>query len=150
MQTEPTNTAYNYALLIRGEILALETLLENWADIAGFTPDDISDDIDGDTFATIVDALAELCLDWPEDGGVDILTDYLNETCLDMTILRSEDNGRARVEILRTCGGPRCDITRDTNDGTVVEISVHDGGIHSVVRVNVDNVAAMLDELAGC
>ncbi len=150
MTTLDTNTAYDYALLIRGEILALELLLENRSDIDS----DLENirngepaDMDTDTLAECVAAQNELGIEkWDED--IDLVSDYLNNACLDMTVLRGA--GRERVEILRTCGGPRCDITRDTNDGTVIEISVHDGGVHSVVRVNVANVASSLDEIAGC
>ena len=144
---DTTNPAHDYALLIRAEILALDTLLENWGDIAGNLPEDIDD---ADTLGEIRAAMEELGIGWPESSDTDVMTDYLNETCLDMTVLRATDGGRERVEILRTCGGPRCDITRDTNDGTVVEIVAHDGGTSSTLRVNVENVAAMLDELAGC
>lgn len=152
MTTLDTNTAYDYALLIRGEILALELLLENKSDIDS----DLENirngepaDMDTDTLAECVAAQNELGIEeWGED--TDLVSDYLNNTCLDMTVLRATDGDRERVEILRTCGGPRCDITRDSNDGTVVEISVHDGGVHSVVRVNVSNVASSLDEIAGC
>ena len=152
MTTTDNNTAYDYALLIRGEILALELLLENKSDIDS----DLENirngepvEMDADTLAECVAAQNELGIEeWDED--IDLVSDYLNNTCLDMTVLRATSNDRERVEILRTCGGPRCDITRDTNDGTVVEISVHDGGVHSVVRVNVANVASSLDEIAGC
>lgn len=151
--TTTTNPAHDYALLIRAEILALETLIENWQDVAGYSPDDMPEDIDADTLADIVAALAELGIEWPA-GDTDLMADYLNETCLDLTVLRVANRAnyedRTRVEILRTCGGPRCDITRDSNDGTVVEIVAHDGGTSSTLRVNVENVAAQLDELAGC
>ena len=152
MTTLDTNTAYEYALLIRGEILALETLLENRSDIESdleLVRNGDAPEMDTDTLAECVAAQLELGIEeWNPD--TDLVSDYLNNTCLELTVLRELPYGRARVEILRTCGGPRCDITRDTNDGTVVEISVHDGGVHSVVRVNVDNVADALDEIAGC
>lgn len=144
------NDAYEYALLIKRELLALDNLLENWGDVAGYSPDDMSPDIDPDTHAEIVSAISELEIEWP-NGDSDLVSDYLNETCLELTVLRADsDRDRARIEILRTCGGPRCDITRDTNDGNIIEISVHSGGDHSVVRVSVGTLAASLDDLAGC
>ena len=144
------NSAYDYALLIKRELLALDTLLENWGDVAGYSPDDMSPDIDPDTHAGIVHAVSELELEWPTDDS-DLVSDYLNDTCLELTVLRADsDRDRARIEILRTCGGPRCDITRDTNGGDMVEIVVHDGRDSSTVRVSVGTLAASLDELAGC
>lgn len=154
MTTTETNSAYDYAQIIRGEIIAVETLLDNWGYVAGVEPEDIDPDI----LAEVNTALKELGLDNMPllpvlyDDGADIMADYLNNSCLEMNILKvvSGDSDATRVEILRTCGGPRCDITRDSNDGTVVEISVHDGQYHSVVRVNVPTLAAGLDDLAGC
>jgi hypothetical protein len=144
------NDAYEYALLIKRELIALETLLENWGDVAGYSADDMSPDIDPDTHAEIVAAIGELEIGWP-NGDTDLVSDYLNDTCLELTVLKATgDSDRARIEILRTCGGPRCDITRDTNDGDMVEISVHSGGDSSTIRVSVGTLAASLDELAGC
>ncbi len=143
------NDAYEYALLIKRELLALETLLDNWEDVA-YSPSN-SPDIDPDTHAEIVGAIGELSIEWPT-GDSEIVTDYLNDTCLELTVLRAvnEDSDRARIEILRTCGGPRCDITRDTNDGNIIEVVVHSGSDSSTVRVNAGTLAATLDELAGC
>jgi hypothetical protein len=154
METEQTNDAYEYALLIKRELLALETLLENWGDIAAAVPDDLAD-MDGQGVGDIIDALAELGIEWPENDGIDVISTYLNETCLELTVLRAVNGdlyepARERVEILRTCGGPRCDITRDTNDGDMVQISVNSGGDASTIRVSVGTLAAALDELAGC
>ena len=150
METEHKNDAYEYALLIKRELLALDTLLENWGDVAGYSPDDMSPDIDPETHAEIVAAVSELELEWP-NGDSDLVSDYLNDTCLELTVLRATgDSDRERVEILRTCGGPRCDITRDTNDGDMVEISVHYWGDASTIRVSVVTLAASLDDLEGC
>ena len=150
METEHKNDAYEYALLIKRELLALDTLLDNWQDIAAAVPDDLAD-MEGQGVGDIIDALAELGMEWPENDGIDVISSYLNETCLELTVLKATgDSDRARVEILRTCGGPRCDITRDTNDGDMVEIVVHSGGDSSTIRVNVGTLAASLDDLAGC
>lgn len=154
---EQKNDAYEYALLIRREIIALETLLENGQDIA----DDLERVRDGDapemnpdTLAECADAQDELGItEWPDDYQ-DIFSTYLDETCLDMTVLRVVNKAnyedRTRVEILRTCGGPRCDIYRDTNDGDIVEIAVNSGGDSSTLRVSVPNVASHIDAIAEC
>lgn len=146
-----TNGAYDYALIIKREILALETLLDNWGEIeedAERVRNGDAPEMEDDLLAECVAAQNELGFDeWPED----IVSTYLNDSCLELTTLRPadyENTGRARIEILRTCGGPRCDITRDTNDGDMVEISVHDGGNHSVVRVSVPTLAFQLDQLS--
>jgi hypothetical protein len=141
MKTE-TNHAYEYALLIKREILALETVAENWHDMVN-NPEDI----DGNLLEEITEALTELEREMPTDNDSDPIATYLNETALDVQVLHGA-NGRARIEILRTCGGPRCDITRDTDDGTVVEISVSDSGNLSVIRVNVETIADYLDMVA--
>jgi len=150
MKTEHRNDAYEYALLIKRELLALETLLENWQDIAAAVPDDLAD-MDGQGAGDIIDALAELGIEWPANDGIDVISTYLNETCLELTVLKATGGSeRARIEILRTYGGPRCDITRDTNAGDMVEISVHYWGDSSTIRVSVGTLAAALDDLAEC
>jgi len=154
METK-NNEAYEYALLIKRELLALETLLENGRDIA----EDLERVRNGDA-PEMEPELLEECVaaqmdlgleEWPDDYG-DIFPDYLNNSCLDMTVLRATNSNsdRARVEILRTCGGPRCDIFRDTDDGDMIQISVHSWGDSSTLRVSVGNVAGQLDEIAGC
>jgi hypothetical protein len=140
MNTTTTNQAYDYALLIRRELVALETVAEVWLEIANY-PEQFEDDYRDE----ITQALTELEWEWPTDSDMDPIMEYLDNV-LEIQILRG-NNDRARIEILRTCGGPRCDITRDTNDGTVIEISVHDGSDHSVIRVNLPTVANYLDML---
>ena len=51
----------------------------------------------------------------------------------------------SRIEILRTCGGPRCEITRD---GIAVIVSVWDGTDEAHHRMSPQHVADWLDELA--
>ena len=151
---EQKNDAYDYALLIKREIIALETLLENGQAIADDLErvrDGDAPEMDSDTLEECAAAQDELGLEeWPDDYA-DILPNYLNNTCLDMTVLRAVNGSdRARIELLRTCGGPRCDIYRDTNDGDMVEIAVHSGGDSSTLRVSVSNVAAALDAIGEC
>jgi hypothetical protein len=140
MNTTTTNQAYDYALLIKRELVALDLVAENYDMITTEW-----EDMNPDFQAEITEALAELELERPTEEDNDPITDYLDNV-LEVQVLRG-NNDRARIEILRTCGGPRCDITRDTNDGTVIEISVHDGSDHSVIRVNLPTVANYLDML---
>lgn len=140
MNTTETNQAYDYALLIRRELVALETVADSWESIVTEW-----DDMTDEDREELRQALAELELERPTDSDMNPIMDYLDNV-LEIQVLRG-NNDRARIEILRTCGGPRCDITRDTNDGTVIEISVHDGSDHSVIRVNLPTVANYLDML---
>ena len=143
------NSARDYALLIKTEIVALDTLLECWSDIAGIPEYDAN--IDETTLDEIKDALIALELEWPDDDGADIVGDYLNGTCLDMGIWRKvgDTYGTNRIEILRTCGGPRCDILRDGDDGGIVEIRVYCGSDSATLRVNAGTLAEYLDTMAG-
>jgi hypothetical protein len=140
MNTTTTNQAHDYALLIKRELQALETVADSWDSIVTEW-----DDMTDEDREELRQALAELELERPTDSDIDPIMDYLDNV-LEIQVLRGNNN-RARIEILRTCGGPRCDITRDTNDGTVIEISVHDGSDHSVIRVNLPTVANYLDML---
>jgi hypothetical protein len=144
------NSARDYALLIKAEIVALDTLLECWADIAGISNEE-KDALAEDTLAEVKDALAALDISWPDDDGADIVGDYLNNTCLDVDIWRKvgDSDGATRIEILRTCGGPRCDILRDSDDGSIVEIRVHCGSDSHTLRVNAGTLADYLDTMAG-
>lgn len=144
------NSARDYALLIKKEIVALDTILECWADIAGISNDEI-EELAEDTLSDVRAALAALELEWPDDDGADIVGDYLDSTCLDIGIWRKvgDTNGATRLEILRTCGGPRCDILRDSDDGSIVEIRVHCGSDSHTLRVNAGMVADYLDTMAG-
>lgn len=126
------NPAEDYARTIAEEVLALD-------DLIGSTDRD-----------TIAAALKTLEMD-PDTDPPDALIVWINETALELSILRDTrpDMDRARVEILRTCGGPRCEIHRDTFDGTAVTVEVWDGSDHYAHRMNPDNFAGWLDELAG-
>lgn len=144
------NDAKDYALLIKEEIIALDTLLENWADIVNISEEDREESATNGA-DDIRESLATLELEWPDDDGADIVGDYLNNTCLDMGIWRKvgERDGATRIEILRTCGGPRCDILRDSDDGSIVEIRVYSGSDSHTLRVNAGTLADYLDEMAG-
>lgn len=142
--------AKNYALLIKAEIVALDTLLENWADISDGVLE-FETGLDESTLGDIKESLSALEMVWPDIDGADIVGDYLNNTCLDISIWRKvgESDGETRLEILRTCGGPRCDILRDSDDGSIVEIRVYSGSDSFTLRVNAGTLADYLDEMAG-
>jgi len=77
---------------------------------------------------------------------------YLNATALEVTFYHATGNHdhepKTRTVILRTCGGPRCEITRDSNDGHIIEVTTYvDNDKHSH-RITAPNVAAELDEIA--
>jgi len=139
------NDAKEYALLIKAEIVALNTLLEEWGDIVRIAEEDRAE------FDEVTAALNVLEMEWPDDDGADIAHDYLNDRCLDIDIWRKvgESDGATRCEILRTCGGPRCDILRDSDDGSHVEIRVHSGSDSHTLRVYAGTLADYLDEMAG-
>ena len=130
-----------YSQLIASELLAVETLLEGRP--RGYDPDDTDDE-----HTAYRDALRELELspDYDADDN-DPLTDYLNNTCLEITWYKSGD--RTRAEILRTCGGPRCEISRDSHDGSMLEVRTYEAGEPvDTMRVWAPIMADTLDMLA--
>lgn len=137
-----------YSQIIAGEVLAVETLLEGCPQ--GFDPANI-DEADDD-HVRYRDALNELELPYDYDPA-DALADYLNNVCLEVTWLATnssrDDYRKTRAEILRTCGGPRCEIIRDSTDGQQIEINTYDAGqpVDSM-RVWAPILAEQLDDLA--
>ena len=145
------NDAKDYALLIKQEVIALDTLLECWGDIVGISNEE-KEELAEDTLEEVSSALSALEIEWPDDDGADIVGDYLNNTCLDIEVWRKVgvmSDGVTRLEILRTCGGPRCDILRDSEDGSIVEVRVYSGSDSHTLRVNAATLADYLDEMAG-
>lgn len=149
-----SNSALDYALLIKEEVMALDTLLENWGDIAADIErvgDGEKPEMDSETLAEMVSAQNALEItEWPENE-TDLVCNYLNETCLEFTVWRKvgDVDGATRCEILRTCGGPRCDILRDSDDGSMVEVRVYSGSDSQTLRFNAGTLADYLDEIAG-
>ena len=134
--TTTTNTARDYCRNIGRELDALDVILTH----AGRDLDDIA-------AATYAEAISELETD-PDLDACDIVAQYLNETALAMKILRKEDQQQTRVEILRTCGGPHCEITRDSNDGQIVAVTTYDGHDQATIRNSYAALANYLDEIA--
>ena len=130
-----TNTALDYCREIRKELDALEFILTTAGDLDPATAEDIAA------------AYAELGQENTNDDYEAPLT-WLNESCLDLKVLRTDDREQTRVEILRTCGGPHCEITRDSNDGQVIAITTYDGSDQATIRNQYPNLSAYLDEIA--
>lgn len=130
-----TNTALDYCREIRKELDALEFILTTAGDLDPATAEDIAA------------AYAELGQENTNDDYEAPLT-WLNNSCLDLKVLRTDDREQTRVEILRTCGGPHCEITRDSNDGQIIAVTTYDGSDQATIRNQYPNLSAYLDEIA--
>lgn len=134
--TTPTNTARQYCQLIGNELDALEVILTAGADT--------NSPITNTNYLAAIDELEAEA----DQDPYDIVGQYLNETILEFKILRTDDRNSHRIEILRTCGGPRCDITRDSNDGQIVSITTYDGTDQATIRNSYPALAQYLDDIA--
>jgi len=124
------NEAQEYAWRIADEILALNVALSGGEGAA--------------------DALKSLQMDDRDDAEGDWFGLWLRETALDLSVkvdVRGYARGGASVEVLRTCGGPRCDIKWDSNDGANVEVHVWDGPDFGRVRLTLVNLVACFEGL---
>ena len=130
-----------YSQRIAGEVLAVETLLQG-------RPKYYFDDEPDNEVIAYRAALNELELDEDYDTDEnDPLADYLNNTCLEVTWYKS--GTKTRAEILRTCGGPRCEISRDSHDGSMLEVRTYEAGEPvDTMRVWAPIMADTLDMLA--
>lgn len=137
-----TNTAQEYAENIAQELRELDHAATGAP--YGFDPDDSA--TDDDTAAEYRQALTNLEMEHDTESPLDT---WLNETALDLAILLDTRGGEfgAKIEILRTCGGPTCYIMRDTNTGDSIVIHVSDGHQQHYKTVYLANVANYLDEL---
>ena len=138
-----TNTAQEYAETIAQELRELETVATGAP--YGFDPDDST--TDDDDSAEYRQALTNLEMEHDTENPLDT---WLNETALDLAVLMDTRGGEfaAKIEILRTCGGPSCYILRDTNAGDSIVIHVSDGHQQHYKTVYLANLANYLDELA--
>lgn len=131
--TTTTNDAQNYSATISEEVEALEQLLS---------------DPFGEERETL---LTKLELDHlePTDDGHDIIAVWLNEDVLDVSVQidTRKDTVNGRVVLLRTVGGPRCEVVREYGNGTVIEILSWYCGEFGRVVVNADYLSAYFDEL---
>jgi hypothetical protein len=74
---------------------------------------------------------------------------WMDEVALDVSVrvdVRGVDRG-ANVVVLRTVGGPRCEILWDKFDGALVEVVAFWGSDRGYVRLDVPNLAAHFEEL---
>lgn len=124
-----TNEAQKYAAGIADEVRALDKAL------AG-----------GDEAAQ---ALVDLEMNDREDAEGDWFGLWLNESALDVSVrvdTRGPDWG-ATVIVLRTVGGPRCEVVWDSQDASNVEVLAWWGSELGRKRIMVDHVAARFEEL---
>ena len=153
MNTETTrksNDAWDYAQVIKKELINLETLLENAHELDGSTPDSWLENNDDDPELTdnITTALDDLGYNWSE--GLDDFSPlicWLNETLLECEALYSTAREFRRLEMLRTCGGPYCRIIREANDGDRLTIEVTSGSDQHTQPVWLSCLADELDAL---
>lgn len=143
------STAREYCQNIGRELDALELILSTDIEamkqiIAGNSANWVDDD---DEAKQYYEAINELNADVELDA-YQIVSQYLYETVLEITILRTDDRQQTRVEILRTCGGPRCDISRDSNDGQIISVTTYNGHDQSTIRNSYPELSNYLDELA--
>lgn len=142
--THTTNSAQAYCEIIADELRALET-------VAAGAPYGYNDDRPEDDDDDATDYRAALAvIEYPHQSSPDdIIARYLDETALEVSFLTDRNTGRTRVEILRTCGGPRCEITRDTHyDGEQLTVTTWDHPHTESVTVWAPLLAAYLDECA--
>lgn len=126
-----TNEAQQYAETISEEVSSLEIVLRG-------------DEADG-----YADALSRLEMTDREDAEGDYFGLWATETLLDVSVrvdLRGSDYGTTIV-MLRTVGGPRCEIIRDSHDGDAVEVLSWSGSEMGRVRLTVPNFVAKLEDL---
>ena len=142
------STAREYCQNIGRELEALELILstdiEAMRQIIAGNSANWADDDEAKQYSEAINELeADIELD-----AYQIVSQYLYETVLEITILRTDDRQQTRVEILRTCGGPRCDISRDSNDGQIISVTTYDGHNQATIRNSYPELSNYLDELA--
>lgn len=135
MDTTTTNTALDYCRSIQCELDALENLLDCEA---------VRTDDDDERLA---EAYAELEFDNTGDAA-DAVHQWINETLLEFKILRTDDRNQTRVEMLRTCGGPYCEITRDSNDGQIIAVTTYDGRNQATTRNTYPHLSQFIDDIS--
>jgi len=127
--TNSTNEAQKYAAGIADEVRALDKALAGGEEAA--------------------QALVDLEMTDREDAEGDWFGLWLNESALDVSVrvdTRGHDWG-ATVIVLRTVGGPRCEVVWDSHDASNVEVLAWWGSELGRKRITVDHVAARFEEL---
>ena len=129
VKTEQKNYAEEYCDSIAEELRHMETLLSSEPDEPNYRS-----------------ALQQLEFEHVEQG--DELVTWLNENCLEITKAINNDNWeQLGYTILRTFGGPRCEIRRDINDGEWFHVDTWDGSDYHSKRVVLPALAFNLDEM---
>jgi len=124
-----TNEAQKYAETIAEEVRDLDKALSGGEEAA--------------------EALARLEMNDREDAEGQWFGLWLNETALDVSVrvdVRGLDKG-ATIIVLRTAGGPRCEITWDSHDSSNVEVLAWWASDFGRVRLTVPNLVAAFEEL---
>lgn len=140
------STAHEYCQNIGRELEALELILSTDIEALRLITTERTA-YDNETIEQYNEAVNELDADIELDA-YQIVSQYLYETVLEITILRTDDRQQTRVEILRTCGGTRCDISRDNNDGQIISVTTYDGHDQATIRNSYPELSNYLDELA--
>jgi len=123
------NQAQEYAETIAREVRDLEEVLSGGEEAA--------------------EALVRLEMNDREDAEGQWFGLWLNETALDVSVrvdVRGLDKG-ATIIVLRTVGGPRCEITWDSHDSSNVEVLAWWASDFGRVRLTVPNLVAAFGEL---
>lgn len=129
MSVMKDNQAQEYAETIAREVRDLEEVLSGGEGAA--------------------EALVRLEMNDREDAEGQWFGLWLNETALDVSVrvdVRGLDKG-ATVIVLRTVGGPRCEITWDSHDASNVEVLAWWASDFGRVRLTVPNLVAAFEEL---
>lgn len=101
--------------------------------------------IEPDTEEQRIKALAALEMTHVEPG--DELVTWLNEHCLEIINHYDMGGDPTGYVILRTVGGPRCEIRREIEDGEAFYIDTWDGHEYHSHRFHSQALAFNLDEL---
>jgi hypothetical protein len=135
MTNQTTNSAREYCHAIECELTALETILK------------CETKSHSDNDEKLLEAYAELEFENTGDA-CDAIHQWINETLLEFKILRTDDREQTRVEMLRTCGGPRCEITRDSDDGQIIAVTTYDGTQQATTRNTYPHLSQFIDDIA--
>ncbi len=124
------------AELYAREIFALESLFEIEQRSQIENPDE--NDL-------IAEALKTLCQELPFKSATESFFLWLNNTALALEVFRNENQSSAIIEILRACGGDRCEFVRDTRDGEQLIMNFSSDGKLLTQRLWVRHLCEVLD-----
>mgnify|MGYP003349551019 CR=1 FL=1 len=129
-ETKTDNQAQEYAETIAAEMRNLETVLSG-SDAEGYA-----------------EALAALGMNDRQEAEGDWFGLWATETALDLSV-RVDTRGReygTTVIVLRTVGGPRCEIVWDSHDASNVEVLCWWSSEIGRVRLTLPNFSARLED----